>query len=271
MLVPVTTSHSHPVGSPTTAADDRPATGALDPVLVACAHGTRSAAGRRTMGLLRLQVQALRPSLEVWAAHVDVQSPALDQVVPRLREKGRHGVVVPLLLSSGFHVHHDVAEAVAASDGLLTAAPALGPAPELARLVAARATELEEKHGTCGAFVLAGAGSTSPGAQQDVVTQAAHVQDVLARPVVAGFLSAARPTVQEAIVAARAAAGGRPVVVLNYLLAPGFFDDKLSALAAQEDTVVTAPLGADPLVAAVALRRYDEALAGDGLLVGTMP
>lgn len=234
----------------------------MGPVLVACAHGTRSATGRRTMGLLRLQVQALRPTLEVWAAHVDVQSPALDQVAPRLRAQGRHGVVVPLLLSSGFHVHHDVAEAVAASAGLLVAAPALGPAPELARLLAGRAEELERRHGQFGAFVLAGAGSSDTGAQQDVATQAAQVQDALGRPVVAGFLSAARPTVQEAIASARAAADGRAVAVLNYLLAPGYFDDKLTALAAQEGTAVTAPLGADPLAAAVALRRYDEALAG---------
>ena len=52
--------------------------------------------------------------------------------------------------------------------------------------------------------------------------------------------------------------GGR-VVIASYLLAPGFFHDQLAKAGAD---LVTAPLLPSPVLAEIALERYDAALAG---------
>jgi hypothetical protein len=69
------------------------------------------------------------------------------------------------------------------------------------------------------------------------------------------YLSAAAPSVPEAVAAARAA--GQPVRIACYLLAPGFFAGTLGQHGA--DTL-SAPLAPDPLLAELVLRRYDHAL-----------
>jgi sirohydrochlorin ferrochelatase len=74
--------------------------------------------------------------------------------------------------------------------------------------------------------------------------------------VTTGYGSAARPTVPDAVAAARQA-GAERVVVAAYLLAPGHFHDKLAGAGAD---AVTAPLLPDGRIAAVLLDRYDSAL-----------
>src|SRR3954453_19994541 len=96
------------------------------PVLVPCAHGTRSPTGRRLIAELALAARDLRPGLVTTAAFVDVQPPTVVDVVAELAAEGRPAVVVPLLLSGGYHVHVDIAGAVAASPGAVAAVP-LGP------------------------------------------------------------------------------------------------------------------------------------------------
>ena len=54
------------------------------PVLVACAHGTRSPAGRRLIAELALTARRLRPCLSTTAAFVDVQPPTVADVVAGL-------------------------------------------------------------------------------------------------------------------------------------------------------------------------------------------
>ena len=60
------------------------------------------------------------------AAFVDVQPPTVVDVVASLAAEGRPAVVVPLLLSGGYHVHVDIAGAVAAHPRAVSARP-LGP------------------------------------------------------------------------------------------------------------------------------------------------
>ncbi len=50
-------------------------------VLVACAHGTRNATGRRLVAELALAARRLRPGLVTTAAFVDVQPPTVVDVV----------------------------------------------------------------------------------------------------------------------------------------------------------------------------------------------
>ncbi|MGY1632830.1 sirohydrochlorin chelatase [Geodermatophilus sp. SYSU D01186] len=225
------------------------------PVLVACAHGTRNPTGRRLIAELALAARALRPGLTTTAAFVDVQPPTVADVVGELRAAGRPAVVVPLLLSGGYHVHVDIARAVEGGAGAVAARP-LGPDPRLAevlvdRLLAAGADPRDPRT----AVVLAAAGSSDPRSVADVEDTAALLQRSWAGPVTTGYGSAARPTVADAVTAARRAGAGR-VVVAAYLLAPGHFHDRLAGTGTGADTV-TAPLLPDERIAAVLLDRYD--------------
>jgi sirohydrochlorin ferrochelatase len=226
------------------------------PVLVACAHGTRNPTGRRLIAELALAARTLRPGLQTTAAFVDVQPPTVVDVVRDLAEAGTPVVVVPLLLSGGYHVHVDIAGAVGAHDGARAARP-LGPDLRLAQVLHARLTEAgaDERDPTT-AVVLAAAGSSDPRSVADVEDTADLLQRSWAGPVTTGYGSAAQPTVPDAVAAARRA-GAERVVVAAYLLAPGHFHDKLQGAGAD---CVTAPLLPDERIAAVLLDRYDAAL-----------
>jgi sirohydrochlorin ferrochelatase len=226
------------------------------PVLIACAHGTRNPTGRRLVAELALAARSLRPGLETTAAFVDVQPPTVVDVVAGLSAAGRPAVVVPLLLSGGYHVHVDIAGAVAGAAGTVAARP-LGPDPRLVevlhdRLVSAGADPRDPRT----AVVLAAAGSSDVRAVADVESTADLLQRTWAGPVTTGYGSAATPTVPDAVAAARRA-GAERVVVASYLLAPGHFHDKLAGAGAD---VVTTPLLPDDRIAAVLLDRYDAAL-----------
>lgn len=211
------------------------------------------------MALLRLDIGRARPGIEVQAAHVDVQKPALDDTVRRLADQGRPLVVVPLLLSTGYHVRVDIAravEAVRGSGGLAIAAAALGPDPVLVRLLAQRLAE--SGAGPDDAVVLAAAGSSDPQASADVATTVAALSTMRGgAPVTAGFLATARPTVAEAVVQTRDEHPGRAVAIATYLLGPGLFSGRLEAAGADRVAAVLAP---HPDLAELALRRYDAAL-----------
>ncbi|MCV2487973.1 sirohydrochlorin chelatase [Geodermatophilus sp. YIM 151500] len=229
-----------------------------DPVLVACAHGTRSPAGRRLVAELALAARRLRPGLTTTAAFVDVQPPTVADVVAGLAAEGRPAVVVPVLLSGGYHVHVDIARAVEGAGSAVAARP-LGPDPRLAavlhdRLVSTGADPADPRT----AVVLAAAGSSDARAVADVERTAALLRSSWAGPVTTGYGSAARPAVPDAVAAAREAGAAR-VVVAAYLLAPGHFHDRLAAAGAD---AVSAPLLPDGRAAAVLLDRYDAARAG---------
>ena len=138
------------------------------PVLLACAHGTRSPAGRTAVARLVGAVAAALPGVEVVPTWVDVQTP--DLAARTVEHAGRPVVVVPLLLSAGYHVYVDVARAVAA-DELHRVGPALGPDRALARLLARRVHEACERSGAPlgerDAVLLAAAGSSDRRAVAD--------------------------------------------------------------------------------------------------------
>ncbi len=132
------------------------------PVLVACAHGTRNPTGRRLIAELALAARALRPGLLTTAAFVDVQPPTVVDVVRGLADAGTPAVVVPLLLSGGYHVHVDIAGAVAAHPQAVAARP-LGPDPRLAAVLTDRLAEAgADPRDPRTAIVLAAAGSSDP-------------------------------------------------------------------------------------------------------------
>lgn len=227
------------------------------PVLVGCAHGTGDPAGRRTVADVLLAVGERRPEIPVEPAFVDVQAPSVADVVARCAAQGRPCVVVPLLLSAGYHVHVDVAAAVRGVPSAAAAAP-LGPDPRLADLLAERLAQAGARSGD--GVVLASAGSSDARAAAATQEAAALLRERRDGPVVVGYGASAKPSVAAAVAALRADGVPR-VAVAAYLLAPGHFHDLLATAGAD---VVTDPLclpGApDPRVVDVVLDRYDSAV-----------
>ncbi|MBK6873184.1 MAG: sirohydrochlorin chelatase [Kineosporiaceae bacterium] len=229
----------------------------VPPVLVACAHGTGSAAGRRELARLRLAVAAARTGLEVVAAHADVevQRPGIARVLTRLAERQQASVVVPLLLSTGYHVEQDIGDAVAApaARGLAIAAAPLGPDELLIDV-------LVDRLRACGArrddaVVLAAAGSRRPRAQADVAWTARRLAERWGAAVEVGYLAGA-PSLGEVVTQLRARRPGVTVTLAAYLLAPSAFGDRLASAGADR---VAAPLVGHPALIELTLARYDQA------------
>lgn len=205
--------------------------------LVAVAHGTRSAAGQEQIRQLVDTVARQRPDLDVRLTYVDVQQPRIAETMAGLRG----AVIVPLLLSTGYHVRVDIAEA--AGDAHVT--PPLGPDPVLTESLTARI-------GAADAVVLAAAGSSDPGWRADVHTVAAELSAHVA------YASGSERRVPD-VVADLRRQGAERIAIAAYLLAEGLFYRSLHSAGA---TTVTRPLCADPAVAGLVLRRYDLAFAG---------
>lgn len=204
----------------------------MRPVLIACSHGTTSPDGQAAVAGLVSAVASSRPNLDVRAAFVDVEEPRVSEVLDSL--DGEPARVVPLLLSAGYHVYVDLAEAVAAHANA-TLAGALGPDPRLPQLLARRLRHAGLHDDD--AVILAAAGSSDPRAVEDCRDVAEALGHVIGRPSSAAYLSAAEPRLDVAVSRAREE-GGR-VVVATYLLAPGYFADLAASCGAD---VVTPPL-----------------------------
>lgn len=227
------------------------------PVLIACAHGTRNAEGQAAIRQVMADIEALRPGLQVLEAYVDVQEPELSGVVEGLPD-GTDAIVVPLLLSTGFHIKVDVPKAIKSRDEVVAARP-LGPDPRLAELLAAhlRAAGLNGNDGV----LLAAAGSSLPDGSVDSEEQARLLAELLPNKVRVAYGASAKPTVPDGVASLRAelaAAGGTGrVFISSYLLATGYFHDQLAKAGAD---IVSAPLLPSTVLAEIALERYDAVL-----------
>jgi sirohydrochlorin ferrochelatase len=209
-----------------------------DAVLVAASHGTSDPAGRRSVAALVAAVAARAPGIAVREAFVDVQAPDVPTVLDSI--PAGPVVVVPLLLSAGYHVRVDLARDVkAAANPSVGVAGALGPDSRLVSILERRLRDIGLTAGDV--IVLAAAGSSDNRAVEDCRVVAAELAARLGRPVEAAFISAAQPELRSAIARARIEGAAR-VVVVSYLLAPGYFAD-LAAAAGGD--VVTPPLLVD--------------------------
>ncbi|SDK53057.1 Sirohydrochlorin ferrochelatase [Nonomuraea maritima] len=216
------------------------------------AHGTRSAAGERSLDALAEALRRDRPGWRVELGYLEISSPPLAELLPAVRGPV---VVVPLLLAGGYHAHVDLPAVVAAHRPDAVVAGWLGPH----RLLTSALVRKLGRAGLRGtdAVLLGGAGSSDPAALADV-RAAAHLLAVrLARPVTAAFASAGTPTLQEAMERLSSTPAAR-VAIASYVLAPGYFHDRLAECAGAG--LVSEPLGADPDVVRLIWHRYDEAL-----------
>ena len=215
------------------------------PALLAVAHGSRNPAAADVVRMVGRQIARLAPVLDVRVAFLGHSEPSLPA---QLDAAGRGAVIVPLLLSSGYHISADIA-AAAQTSGARVAAP-LGPDQLLLTALTARLAEAGVPDGT--PLVLAAAGSSDPAAMTDVGQQAELLAAHLDVPVRPAYLSAAQPAVADAVRGLRAQTG-RQVAVASYLLAPGQFQDQLAGCGADW---VTAPLGGHPALAGIVIDRY---------------
>ncbi len=220
-----------------------------NPALLAVAHGSRNPAATDVIRKLAKQIGRLAPVLDVHVAFLGHAEPSLPA---ELDAAGSGAVIVPLLLSSGYHLTADIADAASLA-GARVAAP-LGPDQLLLTALTARLNEAGVPDGT--PLVLAAAGSSDPAAMTDVEQQADLLAAQLDVAVLGAYLSAARPTVAEAVTRLRQQTG-KAVAVASYLLAPGHFQDQLSTCGADW---VTAPLGGHPALAGLVIDRYRTAV-----------
>lgn len=218
----------------------------IDDVLVLVAHGTRSSRGVEMIAALADAVGARVGTTRV--AFVDVAGPSPSEV---LRDIPGRAVLVPAFLASGYHVHTDVRREVELSGHrAVTVTPALGPDPDLARVLLRRLVDAGWRAGD--AIVLAAAGSSDVRALRDVERAAMMLAEVSGTAVDIGYIATGSPKVADTVASARVHRSSR-VFIASYLLAHGLFHERLSGAGADG---VTEPLGIDSGVVDLVVNRY---------------
>lgn len=217
--------------------------------LIATSHGTGDPVGQAAVARFVAAIGAATAQ-PVLPAHVDVQQPDVESALAAAPEGP--AVILPLLVSAGYHVHVDLARAARRAGRTAVVADALGPDARLASLLASRVA-LEEGD----LVVLIAAGSSDARAQDACREAAGLLAEELGRPVELAYLSAAEPRAAALVERLRADEPGRRVVGVSYLLAPGYFQTLAERCGAD---VVTGPLlpadGATPEeLVAIALDR----------------
>jgi sirohydrochlorin cobaltochelatase len=179
---------------------------------------------------------------------------------------------VPVLLFRAGHARRDVPEALAAAaarHGLaVRQAEPLGCHPAIVALARRRREAAAEGRDAVAApatrLVVLGRGSSDPRAvcQLCRLTLAASAGVPAAMPLHLGFAAAARPTLDEALAEACAAAGVRRIIVQPHLLFAGHVEGQVDAAVARGrarrpdiEWLRAARLGADPAVAAALVDR----------------
>jgi len=203
---------------------------------VLVAHGSTDPRFDAVVQAIAADVRTLQPDLDVRVGYLEHGPPHVADVV----EPG--AVVVPVLLTSGYHVRVDLP--AQAAD--VRPARALGPDPRIATALADR---LREAGYDGGPVTLAAAGSADPRALDDVAEAAAQLAEEIGAPVTPAYVSAGEPRLDDVT----------PASVATYVLAPGLFADKVAACGA---AVIAAPLGAHPALAEIVLDRYEQSRAG---------
>ena len=225
------------------------------PTLICAAHGTASVAGLATLRSITAAVQAARPELRVVQAFLDVAEPSLASVLATFSGPA---VVVPVLLSGGYHVHSDIPSLLAGRHEII-ATPALGPDSALASALADLLVSARAGRPAADRVILVSAGSSDPSAQRDVVVAASYLAVLLGRPVSVAVLSGEGDSIADV----RLRFSSESLEVASYLLAEGLFASKAARQAAEAGIeTVTGPIGAHPAVIDLVVARYELAVAG---------
>ena len=223
--------------------------------LVLLAHGSRRPGPASVLSRTAERVSTILPGVEVRTGYVELQPPDPATALEGLVDP----VVLPFFLARGYHVLNDVPAAVE-RHGSGTVTGHLGVEEHLVEAVEQRLHEASAPLGGLAGFdhiVLGAAGSRQAVALEEVETITRLLEARLGREVTPAYLSAARPSVRDAVSTARAR-GARRVGVATYLLAEGRFHRALHSTGAD---VVAAPIGDHPALAELVALRYREQVA----------
>ena len=223
--------------------------------LVLLAHGSRRPGPSSVLSRTAERVSTILPGVEVRTGYVELQSPDPATALEGLVDP----VVLPFFLARGYHVLNDVPAAVE-RHGSGTVTGHLGVEEHLVEAVAQRLREASAPLGGLAGLdhIVLGAAGSRQGAALEEVEAITHLLEArLGRKVTPAYLSAARPSVRDAVSSARAQ-GARRVGVATYLLAEGRFHRTLHSTGAD---VVAAPIGDHPAVAELVALRYREQVA----------
>ena len=223
--------------------------------LVLLAHGSRRPGPSSVLSRTAERVSTILPGVEVRTGYVELQPPDPATALEGLVDP----VVLPFFLARGYHVVHDVPAAVE-RHGSGTVTGHLGVEEHLVEAVEQRLHEASAPLGGLAGLdhiVLGAAGSRQAAALEEVETITRLLEARLGREVTPAYLSAARPSVRDAVSTARAQ-GARRVGVATYLLAEGRFHRALHSTGAD---VVAAPIGDHPALAELVALRYREQVA----------
>jgi sirohydrochlorin ferrochelatase len=191
------------------------------PALLAVAHGSRDPRHAASLRGLLAAVCRARPGLRAELGFLDLCGPdvptALARLVAAAHEDTRRVVVLPLFLSHGYHVGHDIPAVTAQARRVLRRPPALlvadplGPDP---LLDAAMRRRLGEQ------------GPDYADSDLDVVVASATIA----------------PTETTNAIRALRSAGASRIAVASYFLAPGLLYDRVRADALAARVPIAAPL-----------------------------
>jgi sirohydrochlorin ferrochelatase len=171
--------------------------------------------------------------VDVRVAYADVHQPDVTAV---LRECDGPAIVVPAFLAAGYHVRVDIPAQVRAAGTPALITPHLGVdlvPVAVRRLMEAGWTGQEP-------IVLAASGSSDPEARAEVRAAARRLGADRV-----GFVATSEPALAEVVTPETA--------VASWFLAPGLFHRRATECGAR---VVAEPLGADPKIAQLIVRRY---------------
>ncbi|MGL5824877.1 MAG: sirohydrochlorin chelatase [Nocardioides sp.] len=225
------------------------------PSLITVAHGTRDQSGNDVAeAITRAAGAAL--GVPALTTYVELSAPLL---ADETRALTGPAIVVPLLLSTGFHVRQDLPEAVSPAGQAVTLTPPLGP--DLALAQVARARLIQAGADPAEPTVLVAAGSRDPAAADDLAQAAALLGEVWRGPVHLATLTGPGPGLADTV---RQAASTGPtetrVAVAPYLLAPGYFATRTREESrAAGAAVVAGVIGCHRYVVDLIVRRYAHA------------
>lgn len=245
------------------------------PGVIVIGHGTADAIGaeetRRTAAL----VATLLSGTAVELGFLELVTPSIEDAVAALVGRGCRAVVAaPVLLFRAGHARRDVPEALAAAaarHGLaVRQAEPLGCHPAIVALAQRRRAEALAGRAAVAAaetrLVVLGRGASDPRAVCQLCRLTLATTATPPAPALhLGFAAAARPTLDEALAEACAAAGVRRIVVQPHLLFSGHVEGQVDAALARGrerrpdiEWLRAARLGADPAVAAALVARAIE-------------
>ena len=223
----------------------------LTPRLVTVAHGTRKRPAN-AVAEQTTRLAAQRLGLEAVTSYVELCGPLLADV---LAASTRPTVVLPMLLSTGFHLRQDLPKALSGSAGPAVLGRSLGPH---ALLASAQVDRLRMAGGEPGRpLVMVAAGSSDQQATHDLDRAAHLLGRAWGAPVRVATLSGRGRRVEDVV---------RPGdCVSPYLLAGGHFADRLTSSARERGAVAVADvIGSHPNVVDLVCRRIRALLRAGG-------